>query len=129
MNQRLSVVRFTESVLEKLLKLYQFSMDADFKVSLLKIMHLSIVVHSPEPNSLELGGSINEASGQIGDLFKTNIADNLQLWHKHLRNMLSIVEREIMESRKRSIRSNPTPTICPIFIQMAAKLCSVVCLI
>lgn len=123
-NQRLSVVGFTEKVLEKLLKLYQFSMDADFKVNLLKVMHISIVVHSPEPNSFER--SLNEVSDQCDDLFKSNVAEDTQLWHKHLRNMLSIVEREIMESRKRGLRSNSTPSICSIFVQMAAKLCSVV---
>lgn len=99
-------------------------MDADFKVNLLKIMHISIVVHSPEPNSFE--SSLNEVSNQSDDLFKSNVAEDVQLWHKHLRNMLSIVEREIMESRKRAARSNPIPTICPIFVEMAAKLCSVV---
>lgn len=99
-------------------------MDADFKVNLLKVMHISIVVHSPEPNSFER--SSNEVSGQSDDLFKSNVAEEAQLWHKHLRNMLSIVEREITEQRKRSLRSNPIPSICPIFVQMAAKLCSVV---
>ncbi|XP_055323121.1 serine/threonine-protein kinase ATM isoform X2 [Sitodiplosis mosellana] len=123
-NQRLSVIGFTESVLEKLLKFYQFSMDPDFKVNLLKIMHISIVVHSPEPNSFE--SSLNEMSDQSDDLFKSNVAEDAQLWHKHLRNMLSIVEREITESRKRSHRLNPIPKICPIFVEMSAKLCSVV---
>lgn len=120
----MSVVGFTESVLEKLLKLYQFSMDADFKVNLLKVMHISIVVHSPEPNSFER--SSNDVSDQSDDLFKSNVAEDAKLWHKHLRNMLSIVEREITDQRKRSLRSNPIPNICPIFVQMAAKLCSVV---
>lgn len=106
------------------MKLYQFSMDPDFKVNLLKIMHISIVVHSPEPNSFD--SSLNELSNQCDDLFKSNVAEDVHLWHKHLRNMVSIVEREITESRKRALRSNPTPTICPIFVQMAAKLCSVV---
>lgn len=128
MNQRLSVVGLTESVLDKLLKLYQFSMDADFKINLMKIMHVSVLVHSPEPNSTDFRSSMDRVSEQADDLFGKNIAEDVQLWHKHLRNMLSIIEREIAEARKRSMRSNPTPVICHIFVRMAAKLCYVVCI-
>ncbi|XP_031619505.1 serine/threonine-protein kinase ATM [Contarinia nasturtii] len=126
MNQRLSVVAFTEKVLDKLLKFYQFSMDADFKVNLMKIMHVSIVVHSPEPNSMVIDRCQYATSNQIDDLFQINVAEDMQVWHKHLRNMISIVEREITESRKRSMRSKEPPTISHVFVRMAAKLCSVV---
>lgn len=127
-NQRLSLVGFTEQVLDKLLKLYQFSMDADSKANLFKIMHISIIVHSPEPVSGHYGNTVNGTAHPVDDLFKQNMAEDSMLWYKHLRNMLSIVEREISESRKRSLRSNIPPNICPIFVRMAAKLCSVVCI-
>lgn len=102
-------------------------MDADSKTNLFKIIHISIIVHSPERISGQYGSTVNGTSQPVDDLFKQNVAEDLQLWYKHLRNMLSIVEREIIESRKRSLRSNVTPIICPIFVRMAAKLCSVVC--
>lgn len=102
-------------------------MDTDSKVILMKIMHISIVVHSPEPFASDVNRRISGASRQSNDLFQKDIAEDVGLWNKHLRNMMSVVEREIAESRKRSNRLNPTPTICPIFVRMAAKLCSVVC--
>lgn len=116
--------------MDKLLKLYQFTMDPDSKVILFKIMHISIVVHYPEPIGFDdvLSCSNGETLDESIDLFKQNISNDVQLWHKHLRNMLSIIEREIADSRKRCVRLNPTPVICPIFIRMAAKLSSVVCI-
>lgn len=130
MNQRFATIGFTEQVLEKLLNLYQYSMDEDTKVVLLKIMHIAIAVHSPETVTTDESGTaeVNEASHQNDDLFKTNVAENAQLWHKHLRNMFGIVEREIRESRKRPTRYSTIPSICHTFVQVAAKLCSVVCI-
>lgn len=117
-------------VLDKLLKLYQPLMDANSKVILLKIMHISIIVHSPEPVS---GGDVESvvvASSQQNDnLFSKSIAGDAMVWHKHLRNMFSMIEREIVDQRKRSNRLNPTPVICPIFLRTAAKLCSIVSVI
>lgn len=96
---------------------------------LMKIMHISIVVHSPEPIVKDGNQRISGTSRQSNDLFQKNIAEDVDKWNKHLRNMLSIVEREILELRKpHRQRSNPSPTICPIFVRTAAKLCSVVCL-
>lgn len=125
-NRRSSIVSFTEQILDKILKFYQFTMDVDSKVVLFKIMHIAIVVHHPEPIIIDAPCSNGEISNEINDLFKQHIAHDIQLWHKHLRNMLSVIEREIADSRKRSTRLNPTPVICPIFVRMAAKLCSVV---
>lgn len=126
-NQRLSVVRFTELILEKLLSLYQSGMDDDSKVVLLKIMHIAIVIHSPEPKivdeTYDVPTTVND------ELFKKSIAENVQLWHKHLRNMFGVIEREIKDLRKRSTRMNPNPAICHTFVQVAAKLCSVVCIV
>lgn len=101
-------------------------MDTDSKVILFKIMHIAIVVHYPEPICIDAPCSNGEIADDTSDLFKQQIAHDIQLWHKHLRNMLSVIEREIVDSRKRSTRLNHTPVICPIFVQMAAKLCSVV---
>lgn len=125
------MVKFTEQILDKLLKFYQFTMDADSKVILFKIMHISIVVHHPQPIGIDGGSCANEEIlDETSDFFQPHISDDTQLWHKHLRNMHSIVEREIGDSRKRCVRVNPTPVvICPIFVRMAAKLCSVVCTI
>lgn len=93
-------------------------------------MHIAIVVHSPEPifaeNVPHAENGVNGVPNSNDSLFKQNFAENVQLWHKHLRNMFSVVEREIKESRKRSNRLNPAPVICRTFVQMAAKLCSVV---
>lgn len=127
-NRRSAIVSFTDRILDKLLKLYQFTMDTDSKVILFKIMHISVVVHHPEPKIIDEPRSIGEILDETSDLFKQNIADDIQLWHKHLRNMLSVIEREIIDSRKRNLRLNPNPVICPIFVRMAAKLCSVVCI-
>lgn len=105
-------------------------MDEDSKVVLLKIMHTAIIVHSPEPIFVEnvpnAENGVNGAPNSNDNLFKKNVAENVQLWHKHLRNMFGVVEREIKESRKRPNRLNPTPVICRTLVQMAAKLCSVV---
>lgn len=102
-------------------------MDADCKVILFKIMHIAIVVHYPEPVSVDEPHSNGEILDDTNDdLFKKSMADDVQLWHKHLRNMLSLVEREIVDARKRNLRLNPVPVVCPIFVRMAAKLCSVV---
>lgn len=101
-------------------------MDTDSKVMLMKIMHISIIVHSPEPISADIGLDNNGTSDRTNNLFRNNLTDDALLWNKHLRNMLSVIEREITDSRKRSNRLNPTLMLCPIFVRMAAKLCSVV---
>lgn len=102
-------------------------MDADSKVILFKIMHIAIVVHYPEPVSIDEPRSSGEILDETNDdVFKQQFAADIQLWHKHLRNMQSLIERDIVDSRKRTIRLNPAPVICPIFVRMAAKLCSVV---
>lgn len=127
------MINFTENILDKLLKFYQFTMDGDSKVILFKIMHISIVVHHPASIGIDdLLTDSNGANRQILngsiDLFTQHVSKDAQLWNKHLRNMQSIIERDIVDLRKRCIRLNPTaPVICPIFVRMAAKLCSVVC--
>lgn len=125
------IVRFTENVLEKLLKLNKFALNEstnDSNVVLLKIMHIAIVFHSPEPisggESCEVGNSVN--TNDV--LLKRNVAENEQLWHKILRKMFHVIEREITECRK-SKRLNLTPAISPTFVRVAAKLCSVVCIL
>lgn len=100
-------------------------MDGDSKRNLIKIMHISIIIHSPEP----IGQNGRLLMNINNDLFQKNLADDADLWNKHLRNMLkNVVEREIIESRKRINRLNATPSICPIFVRMAAKLSSMVCM-
>lgn len=90
-------------------------------------MHIAIVVHYPEPVNTDEPCSNGEILDDTNDdLFKQHMADDIQLWHKHLRNMQSIIEREVTDSRKRNVRLNPVPVICHIFVRMAAKLCSVV---
>lgn len=115
--------------MERLLKFYNFTMDAEAKVILMKIMHISVIIHSPVTLTPDYNRYMSEESDRTNYLFQRNITDNFGQWMKHLRNMMCIVEREIVDSRKRTNRSNLTPTICPIFVRMAAKLCSVVCIL
>lgn len=128
-NHRLSVIGFTEQVLDKLLKPYQFSMDEELKLNLFKIMHISIVVHSPEPLTDVQGCLLIGESGQNDDLFRKTIAEDTQVWYKLLKLMLKITEREMLESRKSSMGEVQVPVIRQTFVRMAAKLCSVVCIL
>lgn len=120
LSQRKTVVEFTEQVLDKFLKIYQFSMDDDTKEALFKMFHVAIVVHTPQTNHSSVVYNQND------DLFAVNIANDTNLWHKHLRSIFSVVEREINGARKQ--RSNTRPTVCNKLAQMAAKLCAVVCI-
>lgn len=101
-------------------------MYEDAKIILFKIFHISIAIHYPQTHTEESDQFLAIEDGSTGNILKINYAYNVQLWHKHLRNMLFIVEREIKELNKQSTRSQPNTSICSIFIRMAAKLCSVV---
>lgn len=123
MNQRFETIRFTESVLEKLMKFYQFRMENDSKLILFKILHISIVIHSPQENYETESISNNE----YDNMLRVYIADDSELWSKNLRCMLSIIEREIDGLRKQSNRLNSNTNVCEVFTRMAAKLCTGVC--
>lgn len=119
-------MEFTEQILEKLLSLYQPSMDAEAKLVLMKIMHISIIVHHPECEE-NATSSTSSTSDAIDGLFQKNMTNDSRLWKKLLRSMIGLVEREILDIRKRSIRLKQAPVICHTFMRMAAKLCSLVC--
>lgn len=119
-SQRKVMVEFTEQVLDRIYKMYQFSLDDDVKEVMFKIFHVSIVIHSPQNDE----ATVNYKESK--DLFADNIAHDINQWHKLLQNMFGVVEREINGARKQSKRLSPKSTICNEFVQMAAKLCSVV---
>lgn len=122
LGERNMAIEFSENVLDKLLKMYQFTMDADSKEILFQLCHVSMVIHSPQ--NTQSGVNPSERT----DLFAVNNAYDANVWNKHLRSMFSIVEREINETRKQLSRLNSTPSICDKLVQMAAKLCSMVCI-
>lgn len=121
LSQRKTIVQFTEQILDKLLKMYQESMEPGTKEILFKVLHTSIIIHSPQTDKSQVEYNNGDA------LFEVNVANDKNLWHKHLRTMFTIVDREIKNARKQSSRLNQKLEICDKFVQMAAKLCSVVC--
>lgn len=120
----MSSIKFVEHILDKVIKSYKFIMNADAKLILFKILHISIVIHSPQASNVSFDEPTCEG---LTNVLKISIADDIELWKKQLRNMFNlIVDREITESRKTLNRSNSSPTICSQFVRMAAKLCAVV---
>lgn len=121
-SHRKVLVEFTEQVLDRIYKMYQFSLEDDVKEVIIKIFHLSIVIHLPQ---IDQQTTVNYNRSN-DDLFADNIAHNVNQWHKQLQNMFGVIEREINGARKQSKRFSPNLTICDKLVQMAAKLCSVV---
>lgn len=121
-SQRKVIVEFTEQVLDRIFKMYQFSLDVDAKEVIFKIFHLSIVIHSPQIGQ----ATTVHYNNRNNDLFADNVVHDVNRWHKQLQNMFGVVEREINGARKQSKRFSPKLTICNELVQMAAKLCSVV---
>lgn len=114
---------FTENVLGQMMKWHNL-MDDVTKLALFKIFHLSIVIHYPGAHIDETHSfSINTES----NVPAMNYAHDIQLWHKHLRQMHHIVESEIKESGNNYGRTQTVPKYCDTFISMAAALCGVVC--
>lgn len=114
------MIDFTEQILDRIYKMYQFSLDDDVKEAIFKIFHVSIVIHSPQIDQTTVNYN------RSNDLFAENVAHNVNQWHKQLQNMFGVVEREINGARKQSKRHSPKLSICDKMVQMAAKLCSVV---
>lgn len=115
------MVEFTEQVLDRIYKMYQFSLDDDVKEVMFKIFHLSIVIHLPQTDQTTV--TYNRSND---DLFADNVVHDVNRWHKQLQNMFGVIEREISGARKQSKRFSPKLTICDELVQVAAKLCSVV---
>lgn len=63
---------------------------------------------------------------QTNDVLKNNYADDPSLWYKHLRSIFHIIEREIIQLNRQSVPFQSSPTICRIFVQLAARACAVV---
>lgn len=106
---------FTETVLGAAIKSYGFSADVDSKVTLFKLFHVALVTHFPD------GSNVNEIS------ISSNLPEDRQkLWQLHIRNIYHIIEKEITGLNKQPNRGQTNPTICHVFVQMAATLCATV---
>lgn len=121
-NHRIAICRFTEDVLCKLIKIYNHRLDDATKLVLFKVFHLSIVSHFPR---LHADASHTFNADRLSDVPVINYIQDIQIWHKQLRNMFSIVENEIKES-DRSYGRHAAPNLSQTFVGFAATLCSVV---
>lgn len=98
-------------------------MEPDAKLTLFKLLHITLVVHYPQiPDG---NGPYVLDTKATSDILKSNYADDPALWYKHLRNIFHIIEREIIQlNQSNLLQSNPS--ICNVFVQMAARACAVV---
>lgn len=123
LNYRIQMIIFTEDILSELLKFYSFSMDDEAKLILYKIFHIAIVIHAPHAIDT---ASVALNSDEFDNMLKVCTAKDNSEWYKQMRSMFSIVEKEINEMRKKLLQRSQVPSICGTFVEMAAKLCSVV---
>lgn len=118
------MIIFTEDILGELIKFYSFAMDDEAKLILYKIFHVALVIHAPHTIDT---ASETLNSDEFDNMLKVCTASDNSVWYKHMRCMFSIVEKEMTEMRKKLLQRNQVATICDTFVDMAAKLCSVVC--
>lgn len=122
-NHRVAVCKFTEDVLNDIMKLHSNHPSEDMKSFIFRILHLSIVVHHPTPHS---GESCTFSPDTARSVPPVNYVHDTQVWYKQLRAMHHIVDSEIKESSKNVGRSQNEPKFCGTFVSMAAALCAVV---
>lgn len=102
---RFAVCDLTEGVLSSVIKNYTKVAD-DTKILISKLLHTSLIVHNPEVDGLTSEYAANKAT-----------------WHLHIRNMMHLVQNEILRLRNNRLANN---VICEHFVLFASKLCSVV---
>lgn len=123
LNYRIQMIIFIEEVLDEVIRFYSFAMDDETKAILFKILHISLVIHAPHAIDMR---SEALSSDEFDNMLKISTAGDNVVWFKQMRGMLSIVEKEINEMRKQLAQRSQVPTISAVFVDMAAKLCSMV---
>lgn len=119
------MIIFIEEVLEEILKFYTFAMDEEAKQILFKVFHICLVIHAPHATDIV---SQELTSDDCDNMFKLSTACDTSVWFKQMRAILSIVEKEVSEMRKQLLQRNQVSTLSTVFVNMAAKLCSMVCI-
>lgn len=119
------MIIFVEEILEEILKFYSFAMDEEAKQILFKVIHICLVIHAPHADNIVTQELTND---ECDNMLKLSTANDTTVWFKQMRAILSIVEKEINEMRKQLLQRNQVSTLSTVFVNMAAKLCSMVCI-
>lgn len=80
-----------------------------------KLFHIALVAHhpdTPEPNGVQPLPNTSD--------------EQVKLWHRHITDIYSIIEKEVKLLNKQLSRGLTNPTICNVFVQMAARECAIV---
>lgn len=94
------------------MKLYDFNMDARYKVFLFRLIHLALVVRLPDGPTFTASQHNSMDEGEV------------KQWSQHFRTMYSIVEREIKGLSRQLGAKNKN--LCPVLVRMAARTCAAV---
>lgn len=109
---RYEVCNFTEQISQRVVKAYEARMDEEMKSVLFKMMHLTVVVHSPEK-------SLSEWRSNQNLLYAVNKTE----YFKCLRNFYFIIGSELKAHASASYSSNGREVaFVEGFINLAARL-------
>lgn len=112
MGYRYEVCNFTEQISQRVVKAYEARMDEEMKSVLFKMMHLTVVVHSPEK-------SLSEWRSNQNLLYAVNKTE----YFKCLRNFYFIIGSELKAHASASYSSNGREVaFVEGFINLAARL-------
>ncbi|XP_021700539.1 serine/threonine-protein kinase ATM isoform X2 [Aedes aegypti] len=112
---RYEVCNFTEQISQRVVKAYEARMDEEMKSVLFKMMHLTVVVHSPEK-------SFSEWRSNQNLLYAVNKTE----YFKCLRNFYFIIGSELKAHASASYSSNGREVaFVEGFINLATRLCYV----
>ncbi|CRK98221.1 CLUMA_CG011584, isoform A [Clunio marinus] len=108
---RFTICRFTEEIAKHIHIVFKVDMNEEVKVTLFKLVDLSLIVHYPNL------GSCKE---------KLQFIANESAWKVTLRNFIFMVELELKNQPKTKYRGCAAPELNQIVAQFAARLCYIV---